>query len=257
LTKGFHSPNNNKKRLVAIKASAIMLLVMSFGIIGTTSLTTTTVFAQGQSGRQNIPAGCPENTIHFEKGICYVEWTPHCEEPLVVVGAACVDPATNRPVKDPIWTCEYIEDEFGNCVTTPGGSEIGESGGNAQLVCPSGYELDQGICQADPIYGCGTAQKYLEEEKCIVGLIGGSHIPYSEEDPCGTAGLVLPEGSEYIYPHPYEPGTNVCVIVAPMGEYCPGEDYHFVNGVPKSSTINPETGKCEVKPGRGDENRRL
>jgi hypothetical protein len=27
--------------------------------------------------------------------------------------------------------------------------------------------------------------------------------------------------------------------------------------VPKSSTINPETGKCEVKPGRGDENRRL
>jgi hypothetical protein len=52
------------------------------------------------------------------------------------------------------------------------------------------------------------------------------------------------------YPHPYDPSPRTCAVAFPMGYYCPGEDYHIHNGVPISGTINPESGKCEVKPGR-------
>lgn len=56
-------------------------------------------------------------------------------------------------------------------------------------------------------------------------------------------------GVIYIYPYPYDPNPRACAIAMPMAQYCPGENYYIHNGVPISGTINPETGKCEVKPG--------
>lgn len=132
--------------------------------------------------------------------------------------------------------------------TTTTAAEAQSSNSRGKGPCPEGYNIQNGKCVAEPTVGCGSAQQVPNEDLCIVGLILGSNIPFSDEDPCGV-GEGEP-GVTYIYPHPFESGTNVCAMAMPLGLICPGEDYHISDGDTASNTINPETGLCEHgKPG--------
>jgi hypothetical protein len=114
--------------------------------------------------------------------------------------------------------------------------------------CPEGYELNRGICQAEPRYGCLDENTPVVpgEDLCITGSALGSMIPFSPPTPpCGA--ISAGGDAVYVYPHPYDPNPRVCAIAQPMYNYCPQDD--GMSGA-DSRFINPETGKCEVKPGR-------
>jgi hypothetical protein len=129
--------------------------------------------------------------------------------------------------------------------------------GQGRGPCPDGYEFNKGICQAEPTIGCGSATpiQYEGADLCIIGTYLSSMIPFPDpDDPCGTAEIT--DGTVYIYPHPLAPPhvTNTCAAAFAIGQMCPGEVYtiHHDGVNPPTSistTINPETGMCELKPG--------